>query len=138
MRSIVSTRVRSPIGASVARRRSRASPRAIGSDENDARALTKALENARKSKSNEFSPGAGLGLDAEAQAMSAFADMIDTSIGGDGALSDDEAAALATGGTMDAESTARRARGPLAEAFELFKALSKGAHIVQSDDGRTM
>lgn len=119
------------------RTRPRASTRASDEDDADASRLRRALKHANDSSSRHFSPGAGLGLDADAQADAAYADMIGTSLGDD-ALSDEDATALRRGGMMnDAGPVARRA-GPVASAMELFRALLGGAHIVQSDDGRTL
>lgn len=92
---------------------------------------------AKKSASESFSPGAGLGLDADAQADAAYADMIVTSLGSR-ELEDERASALREGGRMGETATRARAGGPLRGAFELFRALAGGAHIVQSDDGRTL
>ena len=117
--------------------RTHASTRASEADDSDASRLRRALKHANDSSSKQFSPGAGLGLDADAQADAAYADMIGTSLGDD-ALSDEAATALRRGGMMgDAGAVGRRA-GPAASAMELFRALFGGAHIVQSDDGRTL
>ena len=119
------------------RRASSRVARARASADADADALRRALDRARESAEKSFSPGAGLDLDADAQAEAAYADMIRTSLG-ERALSDERAEALREGGRMSEAATRARGRGPLGNVLELFRALRNGAHIVQSDDGRTL
>jgi len=118
----------------------------IDDDDDDARRLTAALRHARASASAAYSPGAGLGLTPEEQSEAAYADLLDTSLGvvdrdddeddDDDGLSADEARAYASGGSMDRASMAMKNDGnAFKTAYELFKALSRGAHIVNDDTG---
>ena len=87
---------------------------------------------AHESESRGYSPGAGVGLSPDEQALAAYADMINTSPRA-GALDDDDVEALASGGRMDARAT-RRTRGRfVGEVQELFNALFGGAHIVRDE-----
>jgi hypothetical protein len=116
-------------------------------DDDDARRLTAALRHARASASAAYSPGAGLGLTPEEQSEAAYADLLDTSLGvverddededeDDDGLSAAEARAYASGGSMDRASMAMKNDGnAFKTAYELFKALSRGAHIVNDDTG---
>ena len=111
--------------------------------ESRARRLSQALDHARASASAEYSPGAGLGLTPEEQSEAAYADLLDTSLrateeaeGGEGGLADEDAEAYASGGSMDKASMEVKNDGnAFKTAYGLFKALSRGAHIV-NDDGR--
>jgi|TARA_B100001540_G_scaffold257245_1_gene234909 hypothetical protein len=131
-------------------RRSRARPPRASEDrdatettESRARRLSQALDHARASASAEYSPGAGLGLTPEEQSEAAYADLLDTSLrareeaeGGEGGLADEDAEAYASGGSMDKASMEVKNDGnAFKTAYGLFKALSRGAHIV-NDDGR--
>jgi len=99
----------------------------------DAQALKSAMRAATESESHGYSPGAGIGLSPDEQALAAYADMINTSPRA-GALDDDDVEALASGGRMDARAR-RRTRGSFVDDVqELFKALFGGAHIVRRDE----
>ena len=99
----------------------------------DAQALKSAMRAATESESQGYSPGAGIGLSPDEQALAAYADMINTSPRA-GALDDDDVEALASGGRMDARARRRTRGGFVDDVQELFKALFGGAHIVRSDD----
>jgi len=107
------------------------SPSAVESD-----GLRKALESAKKNRSDKTSPGAGL-QSAEEQAEAAYADLILTSSGSN-QLTDSELQALEKGGTMwESESKETNKLGKVGDIFSLAKALLGGAHIVKNKFGET-
>jgi len=101
-------------------------------DADDADALRVAMRAATESESQGYSPGAGIGLSPDEQALAAYADMINTSPRA-GALDDDDVEALASGGRMDARARRRTRGGFVGEVQELFNALFGGAHIVRDE-----
>jgi len=105
------------------------------SSEGEVESIQKALRDARQNLSDGKSPGAGL-ESIEDQAAAAYADLINTSMGFDGDLSEEDAEGFAQGGMMDEGSKSKRGKGLFGDAMDIFGALGKGAHIVKQKDGR--
>ena len=104
-------------------------------DQGEVESIQKALRDARQNLSDGKSPGAGL-ESIEDQAAAAYADLINTSMGFDGDLSEEDAEGFAQGGMMDEGSKSKRGKGLFGDAMDIFGALGKGAHIVKQKDGR--
>eukprot|EP00667_Euglena_gracilis_P010003 EG_transcript_10180 len=94
-------------------------PNGISEELSGASAIQKALQDARLNLSEGKSPGAGL-ASAEEQAEAAYADLINTSLGFQGDLSEEEAAQFAKAGEMGQTAGNQRGDGFMGDAMKLF------------------